>query len=163
MKKFLSLLVVIFLVSSSYAQQTKPKQEMLDSEKMNKAMEDAMKQLEVVMDSVDISQLFSNEMFQLDNLLDSSQMQMLMGGDLNDLFSNLFPEGLESEDLEGMMQQGMRMFQNMDIKELESLMEGIDQDELNKMFEGLDFSELEKMFESTQPKKGDDKKRMKRI
>jgi hypothetical protein len=163
MKKLLSFLLVIFLVSSSYAQQTKPKQDKIDSEEMNKAMEDAMKQLEVVMDSVDFSQLFTNEMFQLDNLLDSSQMQMLMGGNLNDLFENLFPEGMETEDLEGMMQQGMMMFQNMDMKELESLMEGIDQDELNKMFEGLDFSELEKMFESSQPKKGDDKKSIKRI
>jgi|GEM_PF-6001457 len=163
MKKILSLLFVVFLVSSSYAQQTKPKQEKVDSEEMNKAMEEAMKQLEIVMDSVDFSQVFSSEMFQLDNMLDSSQMQMLMGGDLNDLFSNLFPEGLESEDLENMMQQGMMMFQNVDMKELETLMESIDEDALNKMLEGLDFSELEKMFENTQPKKSEEKKRIKRI
>lgn len=162
MKKILSFLIVIFLVSSSYAQQAQPKQEKLDSEEMNKAIEDAMSQLEIVMDSIDFSNLFSNEMFQLENMLDSTQMQMLMGGDVNDLFQNLFPEGLESEDLENMMQQGMMMFQNMDMKELESLMEGIDQDALNKMLEGLDFSELEKMFEETEPKKKD-KKRIKRI
>jgi len=163
MKKILSLLILVFIVSSSYAQQSETTKDKSDSDKINEAMEDAMKQLEVVMDSIDFSQLFSNDMFQLDNLLDSSQMQMLMGGDLNNLFSNLFPEGMDSAEIENMMQQGMMMFQSMDMKDLESLLEGIDEDELNKMFEGLDFSELEKMLNQEDENKKNNKKGLKRI
>ena len=162
MKRILNVLVVC-LITTAVIGQNNNSQEKKETDKMHAAMEDAMSQLEILMDSIDFSQMFNSEMFQLDNMLDSTQMQLLKGGDLNDLFENMFPEGIESQDLERMMQQGMMMFQNMDMKELESLMEGIDMESLNKMLEGLDFSELEKLLQEDQSPQDKSKKKLKRI
>lgn len=146
MKILLSFFTLLSFINIGFGQ--KSTDNTLDSKEMNEALNEAMMQLENAMDSVDLSSLFSNDALQFDMLFDTSQMQMLMDGNINDLFTNLFPEGMESDDFQSLMQQGMMMFEQMDMQELESLMEGIDQNEINKLFEGLDFSELEKMFNS---------------
>ncbi|MBT8231090.1 MAG: hypothetical protein HKO66_12820 [Saprospiraceae bacterium] len=162
MKKYFKVFAILLFTSFSLVAQNQQKNNN-QFDDINKAMEDAMRQLEQVMDSIDFSNLFSNDALQLEQLLDTSQMSMLMNGDLNTLFSDLFPEGMDSEEIDQMMKQGMMLFQDLDMNKLESLMDGIDEDALNKMLQGLDFSELEKMFEQDLRSKEKDKKSKKRI
>lgn len=157
MKRVVNFILFLALTFTVNAQSQKKNDSDINSSEMNEAIDDALIQLEGVMDSIDLSSLLNNEMFQLGEFLDSTQMNMLMNGDLSTLFGDVFGEDLDPDALGQLMQQGMMMFQQMDMSEMESLMEGIDMDALNKMLEDLDFSELEKQFEKEGEKKEKDK------
>ncbi len=109
-----------------------------------KEMDQALSEMSKMMDSLDLSKILQDESlqdlmkgFDMGQMnLDSINIEEMMG-----LFGEGGLPGMEGQDLQKMMEQSMKMFEGMDMTEMNKMLEGMD---IEKMLEGLD---LEKMLE----------------
>jgi len=141
----------------------------IDQKELNQQMDEVMKEMQKAMDTLDLEKLFEQSfgmfqdeesMDQIKGMMDSLDMNQLFGGDFSKMFgeNGIQMEGFEMGDLNKMMEESMKMFENMDPKMMEDMMRGFDFQELEKMFEGLDMEQFKQMA----PNKPAEKKGLKK-
>lgn len=110
----------------------------------SKEMDQALSEMSKMMDSLDLSKILQDEGIQeLMKGFDMGQMN-LDSINIEDMMG-LFGEGgmpdMKDQDIQKMMEQSMKMFEGLDMTEMNKMLEGMD---IEKMLEGMD---LEKMLE----------------
>ena len=127
-----TLIIALLLTTLSLSLSAQNQKSPEDAKKeMDKGLEEMSKMLE----TMDLNKILQDEGIQeMMKSLDFSEMG------LDSLLGNGMP-GMENQDFQQLMEQSMKMFEGMDMNEMNKMFEGMD---LEKMLEGMD---LEKMLE----------------
>ena len=157
MIRFLLLTLILFSGLGVSAQTT-------PSEDMSEGLDQIFSEIQLMMDSLDFSKMLGDEnlqgymkgfnldgteMEEFNKMLDSLDMGSMFGAQG---FEGLFEgmpgmEGMDSESISKMMEESMKMFDQMDISEMNKLFEQMDMSEMGKMLEGMDMENLFKGFD----------------
>ena len=155
MKHLLTLLLILGMSFHAIAQRESKD---IDSEKLEKQMEDAFSEFQIMMDTLDFSQMFGedfnglfgdsfSEGFNFNNLdsLGDLNLNDLLGEDIFKQFGEGMPAELDMENFSQMMEESMKMLDQIDMSQLQEMFEGMDFDfeQFEQMLPGDDFDDKE--------------------
>lgn len=139
------VIVLLFVMAFSINVSAQRKSDNIDTKEMQEQMGDAMSEFQNMLDTLDFEKFFSQDFSNLfggsmegmnfDNLdsLGSISLDELFGEDLFQQFGESMPNDLDMENFGQLMEESMKMFEQIDMSELEKMFEGLDFD-----FEGFE-------------------------
>lgn len=140
--KLVNLLLSTFLCYSLMAQTEQ------SSPDINESYQEAMEEFSQAIDTLDFSKIFDEGFGQLfdlgpnqgnmNGLIDSLDLNQFFGDSGFGMIQEQIQE-MDPEQLNEMLDQSMKMMQQMDLSQFQSLLDDIDMGQLQKMFEGMDF------------------------
>jgi len=140
----------------------------LNTDEIQEKMQESFSELQSILDTMDFSQIFGQDFNQLfgENFSGGLGLDSLGGLDINELlgedmfqmFGEAFPQGIQGEEFQKLMEESMKMLEQIDMSELQGMFEGMDFN-----FEGLEdmMKDIEIEDEKDSEKDGDKKKKRK--
>jgi len=164
--KHIAVFALILIGGFSLSAQNSPND--INTEELQEKMEESLSDIQTILDTLDFNQLFSqdfNKLFennfgQFESLdsLGSFDINQFFGEDMMQMFGDIMPQDFEADDFQKMMEESMKMLEQIDISELQGMFEGMDFN-----FEGLEdlMKDGDQNDSDDSDKEGDKKKKRK--
>ncbi len=143
--KIFSTLILLFIATISWGQSS-PVIKDSGLEEMNKAIEEMMREFNIPMDSMALNKLFDPKNQNSFFLSDSNQVFGFFNNDFEDMMSDMFTDSINTEAFNKIFEQGLQMFQSMDEKQMEDLLNSFDFSQMDKMMHGFDMNALDEIL-----------------